>query len=53
MKISKKTKNLTKTSQIFLFGKTLGKSHTASQHKQGVSEAEGENGISPLKGIDT
>ena len=53
MKITKKTKNLAKTSQFFPFGKTLGKSHTANQHKQGVPEAQGRNDVSPFKGIDT
>ena len=53
MKITKKTKNLAKTSQFFPFGKTLGKSHTANQHKQGVPEAQGRNDGSPFKGIDT
>ena len=53
MKITKKTKNLAKTSQFFPFGKTLGKSHTANQHKQGVPEAQGRNDVSPIKGIDT
>ena len=50
---SKKTKNLAKNRKIYHFRKNLGKTHTANQHKQGVSEAEGENGISPMKGIDT
>ena len=53
MKITKKTKNLAKTSQFFPFGKTLGKSYTANQHKQGVPEAQGRNDVSPIKGIDT
>ena len=50
---SKKTKNSAKNRQFYHFGKTLGKTHTANQHKQGVPEGKGENGTSPMKGIDT